>query len=121
MSMKYMTLSDLFLTTVFFLKQTLRILRPCRCAGRRIRLFSLSIHTVLRRLPVVLHQSLFPGQSTQTFALFLNVEQTAVRFKRAVSFVCKHFLCEFLSELYAFLIEAVYVPDKSLKHHFIFV
>ena len=33
--------------------------------------------------------------------------------------MCKHSLCKYLSELNAFLVKAVHIPEEALEHHLI--
>lgn len=48
-----------------------------------------------------------------------DIQQIAVRLQRAVRVVDQHLLGQHFAQLHSFLVEAVDIPHKALKHHLI--
>ena len=48
-------------------------------------------------------------------------EKTSVCFESTFHLAAEDSLSKLLAELYAFLVEAVYIPYEALEHYFVFV
>ena len=61
------------------------------------------------------HDLMAPSSS-----LRLNIHQIAEYFQCSVCLVGQYAFCQYFTELYTFLVEAVYVPYEALEHDFVF-
>ena len=57
---------------------------------------------------------------SKSSSLRLNIHQIAEYFQCSVCLVGQYAFCQYFTELYTFLIEAVYVPYEALEHDFVF-
>ena len=53
--------------------------------------------------------------------VYLFNQKACVSLECWLHVVCKNCLCQCLSKLYAFLVKAVYIPDKALEHYLVLV
>ena len=84
----------------------IHILSSCRSLHAKGRHTPLSEHARLSSVPCHIQ-------------LDLDIQQITENLQRAVCLMSQHLLGQHLSKLHAFLVKAVYIPHKSLEHHFI--
>ena len=63
-------------------------------------------------------QTLTSAGSRSIFIIFQksDIQKIAVLFQRSVCLMSQYFLSQYLAQLNAFLIKAVYIPDEALEH-----